>query len=351
MHKKPKPDYVLLAVIIILVLFGLLILSSTSAEKPFYIKHQLIYGVLFGAIGFLIAQKINYHFWQKIALPFFIFSLILLGLIFVPELGLGTGGARRWVQISIFSFQPGEIVKLAFIIFLASLLSKKGQKLAPFLIWSFVVALFFILQPDIGTIGLIMLIALTMYFTAGAKLWKVGIVILCGFASLLVLIKLKSYRFNRLLAFLYPKIDPQGISYQINQAYLALGSGGIFGQGLGSSQQRIFLPAVHTDSIFAILGEELGFVGAIIILMLFLTLTWRGFRIGLKAEDQFGRLLAIGISSWLVLQALINIMAITGLIPLTGIPLPFISYGSSSLILCLIGAGILWNISKPSILK
>ncbi|MFH1392424.1 MAG: FtsW/RodA/SpoVE family cell cycle protein [bacterium] len=342
---KHKPDYILLAVIIALVLFGLIILTSVSAEKPYYIKHQIIYGILIGSAGFFTAYKVNYKILQKLALPFLIVSLVLLGLVFIPKLGISYGGARRWVQISSVIFQPGEIVKLSFIIFLASLLSNK-IKLAPFLIWSGLIALFFVFQPDIGTIGLIIMIAMIMYFTAGAKLWQIGICFLSGTTALLALIKLKTYRFNRLLAFLYPKLDPQGISYQINQALIALGSGGLFGLGWGYSEQRAFLPAVVTDSIFAVMGEELGFAGALILVCLFLILALRGFKIAAKTDDQFARLLAVGITSWLVLQAFVNIMAISGLIPLTGIPLPFVSYGSSAMIICLTSAGILLNISK-----
>lgn len=348
MPKKHKPDYILLGIIIILVLFGLVILFSATAEKPFYIKHQLLYGVLIGFAGFFIAQKINYQIWQKLALLFFIFSLVLLALIFVPELGFGYGGAKRWLQISSFSFQPSEIIKLSFIIFLASLLNRQ-VKLVPFIVWTGLLALFLVFQPDIGTLGLILIIGFAIYFVAGAKLWQVVLSLLGGLAGLLVLIKLKTYRLNRLLAFFYPKLDPQGISYQVNQALIALGSGGLWGRGLGYSEQRVFLPATSTDSIFAILGEELGFIGAIILLLLFFALALRGFKIAAHAPDQFSKLLAVGITSWLVLQAFINIMAITGLMPLTGMPLPFMSYGSSSMIISLVSAGILLNISKYAV--
>lgn len=347
MSKTNKPDYILLAVIIVLVLFGLIVLISTSAEKPYYIKHQVFYGILIGIVGFFIAYKTNYRIWQKFALPFLILSLVLLGLIFAPQIGIGYGGAKRWVQIGAIVFQPGEIVKLSFIVFLASLLSDSNKiKLAPFLLWTGLIALLFVFQPDIGTMGLIVLIAMVIFFTAGAKFWQISICFLSGIAALLALIKLKTYRFNRVLAFLYPKLDPQGISYQINQALIALGSGGLFGRGWGYSEQRIFLPAVATDSIFAVLGEELGFIGAVILVLLFLILALRGFKIAVKAPDQFAKLLAVGITCWLVFQAFVNIMAMIGLVPLTGIPLPFISYGSSAMIVSLIGAGTLLNISK-----
>ena len=344
---KQKPDYILLVVIIALVLFGLIVLISVGAGKPYYIKHQLLYGILIGLAGFFVAYKINYKIWRKLALPFLIASLILLGLIFIPKFGIGYGGAKRWLQIG-FIFQPGEIVKLAFIVFLASLLADK-TKLVPFLVWTSLVALLFIFQPDIGTMGLIVLIAVIIYFAAGASLWQIGICFISGTAILFVLIKLRTYRLNRLWAFLYPKLDPQGISYQINQALIALGSGGFFGLGLGYSQQRAFLPAVVTDSIFAVLGEELGFAGTILLVILFFILALRGFKIAMANSDKFARLLAIGITSWLVLQAFINIMAITGLIPLTGIPLPFVSYGSSAMIVSLVGAGMLLNISRYKI--
>jgi len=354
MSKKHKPDYVLLGTVLALVIFGLIILASASIaqsfqkhnEPYFYLKHQLLFGVLIGLIGFFIAQKINYQIWRKLALVIFILGLLLLGLVFVPNIGLGNSGARRWVQIFGFSFQPAEIVKLCLIIFLASLLSKH-VKLIVFLGWLALISLFFIFQPDIGTLGLIIIFSLVMYFIAGAKLKHISIVILTGAIALIGLIKLAPYRLNRLLVFLHPEIDPQGIGYQINQAFLALGSGGLFGLGLGHGQQKYnYLPATATDSIFAILGEELGFIGAVFLLVLFIVFALRGFRIADKAPDKFGQLLGAGITSWLIFQAFINIMAITGLMPLTGIPLPFVSYGSSSMIVSLVSAGILLNISK-----
>lgn len=341
MSKTHKPDYILLGVIFILILIGMFALASANSD----IKHQFLFGILPGIAGLFVSQKVNYKFWQKIALPFFIVSLGLVGLIFVSKFGFGYGGAIRWIQLGPIAFQPGEIVKLSFIIFLSSLFAKQA-KLMPFLTWTGVVSVFFILQPDIGTLGLILIIALIIYFTAGAKLWQIALCALGALAGFLVLIKLKAYRLNRLLAFIFPNLDPQGIGYQINQALIAFGSGGWFGKGLGQSQQRAFLPALSTDSIFAILGEEIGFIGIVFILILFLIFALRSIRIAIKAPDQFSRLLAIGICSWLILQALINIMAITGLMPLTGIPLPFISYGASAMIACLIASGILLNISK-----
>lgn len=341
MSKTHKPDYILLGVIIILLLIGMIALISADGD----IKHQFLFGILPGLAVFFLAQKINYKFWQKIALPFFIVSLGFLSLIFVSKFGFGYGGATRWIQLGPIAFQPGEIIKLSFIIFLASLFSKE-IKLMPFLVWTGVVAVFFILQPDIGTLGLILIIALIIYFVAGAKLWQIILCVFSGLAGFLILIKLKTYRLNRLLTFVFPNLDPQGIGYQINQALIAFGSGGWFGKGLGESQQRAFLPALSTDSIFAILGEEIGFVGVIFVLLLFLVFALRSIKIAIKAPDRFGKLITIGICSWLVLQALINIMAITGLMPLTGMPLPFISYGASSMLISLVASGILLNISK-----
>lgn len=363
--KKHSPDRILLAIIFILVIAGLIILASASIvisqerfNKPYYyFSHQLIYGVGIGLILFFLIQKLHYKFWKKIAVMMLAFSIITLILVFVPGLGFGYGGARRWINLGLFSFQPVELVKLGFIIYLAAWLEERrkefksfAQTTLPFLIIVVLISVLIIKQPDIGTLGVIALIGLVLFFLGGAKISHVLLIILGGLTSLFVLIKIAPYRMNRLLTFLNPDLDPLGISYQITQALLAIGSGGFFGVGLGHSRQKYnYLPSPATDSIFAIVGEELGFFGATILIILFLALILRGFKIAKNSPNRFAKLTAAGITSWFAIQAFINIGAITGLIPLTGITLPFISYGASSMIVSLMAAGILINISKYTI--
>jgi len=359
--KKHKPDKGLIAIVFSLLVFGLVILFSASVvisqenkgNTYYYFFHQLLYGGLAGIIAFLIAKKIDYKFWKKVSLPLFFLSLILVGLVFIPSLGYKHAGAQRWLFVGSFSFQPSEFLKLAFVIYLAGFLGKKTvQKglintLIPFLIVTATIGALMALQSDAGTLGLIAIVGLVIYFVSGAKIYQLAIVTLCYIAAFFALIKFFPHRMARFVVFLNPSVDPQGIGYQINQALLAIGSGGFLGVGLGKSAQKYnYLPEPMGDSIFAIAAEEIGFIGVLILLFLFFMLAFKGLRIAKKIPDDFGKLLAVGITSWLVIQAFINIAAITGLIPLTGIPLPFVSYGGSALIIALAGAGILVNISK-----
>jgi cell division protein FtsW len=270
--------------------------------------------------------------------------------------GVNYQGASRWIDLGPISFQPSEVVKISVIIYLASWLKGKGsriedfkQGLIPFLIILGGIALLIISQPDIGTLGVIVMISLIMFYVAGAPIKYIIGILLGGMAFLGLLIKLEPYRMSRLTAFLNPSIDPQGISYQINQALLAVGSGGFLGLGLGHSRQKFnYLPEPAGDSIFAVISEELGMIGAFGVILLFIILALKGYRVARFAPDKFGKLVAVGIVSWIVFQALVNIMSILKLMPLTGITLPFISYGSTSLVFTLIGVGILLNISKYS---
>lgn len=363
--KKHKPDSILLFTVFGLLIFGLVILSSASVVisqenfgKPYhYFFHQLIYGAGIGLACFLIVQKINYRFWKKWALPLLFLSVVLLVLVFIPDIGYGYGGAERWIKIGFLSLQPSEVMKLVFIVYLASWLEKRkkevrsfSQGILPFLIVVSIIGTLIVLQPDIGTLGIIMIVGILIYFIAGARISHIIYVILGSLSALFAFIKIAPYRMSRLIVFLHPETDPRGIGYQINQALLAIGSGGLFGLGLGHSIQKYkYLPEIISDSIFAILAEEIGFLGGVFLIILFLLLAFRGFKIAKRSPDIFGKLLAVGITSWLVLQAFINIGAITGLIPLTGIPLPFISYGGSALVISLIGAGVLVNISKHTV--
>jgi cell division protein FtsW len=360
--KSYNYDKILLAAVISLSIFGLIIISSASVVMSYnnfgynhyYFSHQFIYGFLPGIALLFLLQKTDYKIFKKYALLFLILTIILLLIVFIPGLGFGLKGANRWISIFGISFQPSEFIKLTFIIYLAAWLEggKKSAKdfsnlFIPFLSMVFIVAIPLMLQPDVGTLSVIILTAVIMYFVSGAKISNIFALGIIGFAGLFLLVKIAPYRMNRFTVFLHPEIDPQGIGYQINQALLAIGSGGIFGLGFGHSRQKFnYLPEPIGDSIFAVTGEELGIIGLGILITLFLLFALKGFKVASNAPDYFGKFVAIGITSWIVFQALVNMAAITSLIPLTGIPLPFISYGGSALITSLAGVGILLNISK-----
>jgi len=305
----------------------------------------------------LILKGIDYRIYKKYAHLFFFAAIFLLLVVFLPGLGFETKGASRWIVLGDLSFQPSELAKLAFIIYFANWLSMKERELKnfekgflPFILIVAIIALPLIIQPDIGTMIVIVMIAVAMFYAGGANTSHLPLLFAGAILVIFSLIKLAPYRVDRLMVFLHPELDPRGIGYQINQALLALGSGGIFGLGYGHSRQKFnYLPEPMGDSIFAIIGEEMGFVGLIILITLFIIFAKRGFEVAKNAPDNFGKFMAFGITSWIAFQAVINICAITSLAPLTGIPLPLISYGGSSLVVSLMGMGILLNISKHSI--
>jgi len=365
--KKKSPDYILLTFSALLVFLAILILASVSAALSqekfgypyYYLVHQLLYGLLPGFILAFIFFRIPIEFLRKIALPLFLLNLIILSLVFIPQLSLKSGGAKRWLNLGPISLQPAEFLKITFLLYFAAWLSsrfnsslKKRTKdsnspLLVFFILLGILGIFLILQPNVGTLSVLFAMALLVYFGSGTPIWQSILIILVGISGLISLIKIAPYRAARLLVFLNPETDPLGIGYQIKQSLIAIGSGGIFGLGLGLSRQKFgFLPQSMQDSIFAIFAEENGFVGAIILILIFLIFVWLGFRVSKKSSDKFSKLLAMGISSWIGIQAFVNIGAMIGILPITGIPLPFISYGGSHLIAELIGVGILLNISR-----
>lgn len=352
--------FTLLGIGLIMIASAGVVYGQVRFGDDYYFLKQQLFGLGVGLLLLYVFQKIHYTVWQRFVVPIFILALILLVLVFIPGFGTTVYGAARWIELGPLSFQPGEVMKFAIILYLAAWLSGKGRAktsdffegLVPFLALLSVVGFLIIKQPDTGTLGLIFLISLAIFFASGASIAHIFSLFVGGLFFLFILIKMAPYRMQRFLVFMNPEHDPAGFGYQMTQALLAIGSGGIFGAGLGQSRQKFnYLPEPVTDSIFAILGEEFGLIGGIVIVSLFLFLAWRGVRIALSAPDEFGRLLAVGIVSWVVFQAFINISAITGLIPLTGIPLPFISYGGTSLAVLLAAMGILLNISKHSTLK
>lgn len=338
-----------------LVLFGLLMVYDASVIKGvndfkdsfYYIRQQLIWMIL-GTVLLIIFAKFDYRKFRILAVPFLLFSILLMLAVFIPGLGVSGGGAHRWLRLGFATIQPAEIIKLAGVIYLAVLFEKK-IKLAPFIFLitgvAFITA---VLQKDLGSTAVFISTAFAIYFAAGGAFWHLLLIIPIGVAAVFLILT-SDYRSRRILAFLNPFSDPQGYTYHILQVLIALGSGGVFGLGLGHSRQKFaYIPEVHTDSIFAIVGEELGFLGGAFVIALFVILLLRGFKIAQNAGDSFGKILALGLISWLGIQAIINLSAMTSLLPLTGVPLPFISYGGSALVVNLIAIGILLNISKSS---
>ncbi len=341
--------------VILLSLFGILMVYDSSvaiairdfSDQYYFVKEQLKWLVV-GYVAFGIFSFLDYRLWYKFALPMLIGSLVLLLAVFIPGLGVRALGAHRWINFGFFVLQPAELAKLVLVMYLSAWFSThEKRRLAAFILLLGMMVGLVLLEPDLGTGTILLSIAILLYFFSGAPIYHFLLLIPILLGSVGVLAIISPYRMQRMLTFLNPQHDPLGASYQIRQVLLSLGSGGWFGVGIGQSRQKYeYLPEANTDSIFAIIGEEVGFIGAAATILLFLFIVWRGFRIAKRTSDPFGRLLALGISSWIAVQTAINLCAMVALIPLTGVPLPFVSYGGSSLIIILVAAGILANISK-----
>ena len=331
---------------------------SKFGDSFYFIKKQFLFGLLPGIFLFLILARFNYHLLQKLSWLIYLFSLGGLVLVFVPGVGLVLNDSRSWIQIFGLSLQPSEFAKLAVIIILAKLLCESRDlrdwknSLMPIFAMLMPAILLIAVQPDIGTLSILVVIIFAMLYLAGTPkvyLAILGLIGVVGFAGLLMV---APYRAERITTFLHPELDPKGIGYQINQSFLAVGSGGIWGLGLGHSRQKFqYLPEVQADSIFAVIAEEMGLLITSVLVMLIAFLGLRGFKIAKGAPDQFGHLLAAGIMIWFVWQSYLNISTTIGLLPLTGVPLPFISHGGSAMVALLTGFGIVANISKYSKFK
>ncbi len=352
-------DIFLLSVVLFLVFIGVVMVFSASAivshEKfdtsyLFLIK-QLIWTVM-GVFLMLVLAKVDYNKLQKFSRPLMVFSFSLLVLVLLIE----SGEIKRWLKFGMMSFQPSEMAKFCLILYVADALDRKGSKLQDFkkglLPILIVTAMFLILiyaEPDLGTAVVLGLVILAILFMGGARLSHLLSLVLLSLPLLYFAIFHVAYRRERILTFINPWADAQRIGYQIVQALLALGSGGFFGKGLGASRAKLFfLPEPYTDFIFSIIGEELGFLGASLIIFLFVIIVWRGLRIATRAPNQFGNLLAAGITFLITFQAVLNISIVTACLPTKGITLPFLSYGGSSLVFSLMGVGILLNISRQT---
>lgn len=357
-----KPSYILITIVAFLILFGFLILASVSTSvswnelknPTYFLKHQVLFGLIPGLVVCFAAYKISLSFLKEKSLWIYLGNIGLVTLTFLPVTGLQLGGSSRWINLGVVAFQPSEFLKISVVLYFAFCLSRMKIKrdltnLIPFFIVLIPVIVLLYFQPDISSLGLICATIALMYFISGTPIWHSVSILLLGISSLLALIKIAPYRMNRFLVFLNPEIDPMGIGYQLKQSLIAVGSGGIFGRGLGLSRQKFgFLPHAMSDSIFPILAEEAGFIGSVILILLFLSLLWKGLNISKSSSDRFSKLVAFGLTTWIVIQAFINIGSMTGALPLTGIPLPFISYGGSHFIAELTAVGILLNISKSS---
>lgn len=318
-------------------------------DKYHYIKDQSVW-VLLGFCVLFFFTLFDYKKLFYLAVPLLIGSIMMLIAVLIPGIGITVLGARRWIDLGVVILQPAEFVKLALAIYLASWFSHKEKgRLPAFLLLLGTIMVLVMLEPDMGTMGIILVESLAVYFLSGANLAVMGmlfpVISILGF----ILVKLEPYRAQRLATFLNPNQSIDTSSYHVKQILIALGMGGITGVGLGNSLQKYaYLPENTTDSIFAIIAEEVGFVGSTILILLFLLLIWRGFFIAMHSKDVFGKLLAGAITSFLAVQTIVNLGAQTALIPLTGVPLPFISYGGSAMLVDMAAIGILLNISRQS---
>ena len=356
-----SPDYFFIALLAILVIFGFVMLMSASSDLAkekfgdsfYYVNHQLLFGLIPGILGFIFAFFFKYKNYEKLAIPLLLISIVFLMLVFSP-LGIKIKGSERWVNFGFFSFQPGEFVKLTFLIFLAAWISRDNARsksftkgFLPFLILLGIVGGLLVLQPSTTIAVILGFAAITMYFVAGAKMRFLFGMVLLGFFAVAALIYITPYRFQRIVSFFDPGADPLGATYHISQSLIAIGSGEIFGVGFGESTTKLkYLPEPIGDSIFAVIAEEFGFIGSMFVILLFVFFIWRGLSIARASRDDFGRFLATGFSALIGFQAFINIGAISGLIPLTGVPLPFVSFGGTALAVFLTMGGIVANISK-----
>ncbi len=353
-------DLVLVAVVLALVLLGIAMVYSASGmraldaldESRYFLAWQSLWATL-GLVGMFAAARVDYHRYRALALPLLALSVALLAAVLVPGIGTVVNGAARWLRVGAVGLQPSELAKLAMILYLAAWLGARrerirtpGVTIGVLVVTTLLTGLVF-LEPDLGTAIVIGAIALVTYYAAGARLGVFAALALLALVVALAGALAQPYRLQRILTFIDPWSDPRGDGYQAIQSLYGLALGGLFGEGLGAGREKFgYLPFPHTDSIFAILGDELGLVGTFAVIVLFLVLAYRGVRIALRAPDPTGALIATGITTWLTFQAWVNMAVVASLVPMTGITLPFISYGGSSLCVGLIAVGILLNIGQ-----
>jgi cell division protein FtsW len=352
-----------IAVMSLVAIGVVMVYSASSINALLTSDDPARYGIaqaIFAAIGLtamVIVSRIDFRLYRYFALPAYFAAIAMLALVLVPSLGFESGGSRRWLEIPIIGrFQPAEVAKLAIVLYLAHWLDRRGREahgfrggLIPFGLLVAPGFLLILLEPDLGTAGIYVAAAFAVFFMSGARLTGLFVVGGAVLAAAALFVSRTPYQLARVTTFLDPERDPLGAGYNTMQALMALAMGGLAGVGLGASRQKyLYLPAPSTDFIYAIIGEEWGLIGTMIVLCLFLVIAWQGYRIAIHAPDTFSGLLAAGITTWLVAQAAINMMVVTALWPVTGIPLPFISYGGTALIINLVAVGILLSISRET---
>jgi cell division protein FtsW len=361
MPRKLRPDMWLFGVAVVLLSVGVVMVYSASAivaaerfHDPFlFLKKQLFWAVLGGG-ALWVALRIDYRRLERLMVPALVLAAVLLILVLMPPFGQSINGTRRWFRVGPVSFQPVEVAKLALVIYLAAFLARRHEQLQDFwrgflppLMVAAPLAGLVLLQPDLGNGLTLVAVTFGLLFLAGARWQHLALIMGAAFPVLVGLVIMAPYRLRRIMAFLDPWQDPRGSGFQIIQSYLAIGSGGPLGRGIGESRQKLFyLPESHTDFIFAIVSEELGFVGATAMLALFAVFIWRGLRIALRSPEPFGSYLALGITVLIATQTIVNLGVVTGLLPTKGLPLPFVSFGGSALVVTMLATGVLLNISQ-----
>lgn len=355
-------DRIMLGIVLILVSVGFFIFSSASlgllardgASFSSVAFTQIVLGIGGGFTAMFLMSRIHYRIWRRFAFYIFLFSIALSLLVFVPGIGMEHGGARRWIGVAGFSFQPTEVLKIAFIIYVATWLSIKHRfkddfwhSVMPFLVSVLIVGVVVLLQKDTDTFLIMVTAGATMFFVRTGRWRELLTIAVAGIILIVILASVHDYLRLRLMSFINPGLDPQGVGYQVNQSLIAVGSGGLYGRGFGQSIQKFeYLPEPIGDSIFAVFAEEFGFVGTFILLLLFSAFAFRGYRLASRATDDFGMLLVIGLVTIIILQAFLHIAAMIKLAPILGLPLPFISHGGTAMLATLGSVGIILNISK-----
>ncbi len=355
-------DRTLFILTITLVVAGFFIFSSASlgllardgARFSGVAMNQLLLGVIGGLVLLFITNAIHYRFWRQYAFYFFVVSIVLMILVLIPGIGIEHGGARRWLGVASFTMQPAELLKICFIIYMATWLS--GMKNAvgdfihgtlPFVGFLSITGILLLLQPDTDTFLILATAAIATFIVAGGRIRDVIIMFVTGVLLIAFLAFSRPYIKDRMMTFIDPSLDPQGAGYQINQSLIAIGSGGIIGRGYGQSIQKFeYLPEPIGDSVFAVFAEEFGFFGSFLLIILFISFTVRSFRVAARAPDLFGMLIVVGLTALIIAQAFLNISAMLGIAPLSGLPLPFISHGGTALAMTLASVGIILNVSK-----
>lgn len=355
------PDTMLFAAVAMLVAIGLVMIFSASSaqayadhrDTAYYVKHQLLYLVIGLALS-VPAYRMDYRKLRAFAPYALVLCILALIAVLVPHVGVVVNGARRWIGAGIVSLQPSEFAKLGLVLYLAAVLSVRGDRITslvrglfPMCLLVFFMALLVLVEPDMGTASLLVFTAFAMFFAAGARFEHLVMIALVTLPPAVLMILASPYKRARIFAFVNPWKDPQNTGFHIVQSLLALGSGGILGVGLGESRAKFFyLPEQYTDFIFSVLGEELGLFGTVTVVVLFIVLAYRAIRIAIAAEDRFGFFLAAGCAAMIVIQAFVNIGVVTSSWPVTGVPLPFISFGGSSLIVSLLAVALIMNVGR-----